>query len=146
MLSLRISPAARADPSGAHSRTQHARLSPDLPGHLLGFFEPLFYLFAMGYGVGALIGNVPLVTAPAFPTRSSSLRRCSRPHDERRDLRDFHNFFYKLKYAKLYDAIISTPMSLGDVARVSLWACCAAACTDRVPRVIAVLGLAGLGC
>jgi len=26
-----------------------------------------------------------------------------------------NNFFYKLKYAKLYDAVIATPMSLSDV-------------------------------
>jgi lipooligosaccharide transport system permease protein len=34
-----------------------------------------------------------------------------------------YNFFYKLKYGKLYDAVIATPMSLSDVARGEIaWA------------------------
>jgi len=32
-----------------------------------GFFEPLFYLFSMGFGVGALIGNVPLDDGRSVP-------------------------------------------------------------------------------
>jgi lipooligosaccharide transport system permease protein len=58
-----------------------------------------------------------------------------------------NNFFYKLKYAKLYDAIISTPMSLGDVARGEvLWALLRGSLyAIGFLAVIAVLGLAGLG-
>ena len=89
-----------------------------------GFFEPLFYLFSMGFGVGALIGNVPLgngqsvsyavFVAPAL-LASSAMNGAI--------YETSNNFFYKLKYAKLYDAIISTPMSLGDVARGEvMWA------------------------
>jgi lipooligosaccharide transport system permease protein len=89
-----------------------------------GFFEPLFYLFSMGFGVGALIGDVPLgngqsvsyavFVAPAL-LASSAMNGAI--------YETSNNFFYKLKYAKLYDAIISTPMSLGDVARGEvMWA------------------------
>ncbi len=113
-----------------------------------GFFEPLFYLFSMGFGVGALIGDVPLdngrgvsyavFVAPAL-LASSAMNGAI--------YETSHNFFYKLKYAKLYDAVIATPMSLGDVAvgeivwallRGSLYAI-------GFLVVIAVLGLAGLG-
>jgi lipooligosaccharide transport system permease protein len=82
-----------------------------------GFFEPLFYLLSMGFGVGSLIGAVTLdsgqqvayaiFVAPALLASSSmngSIYETS------------HNFFYKLKYAKLYDQVIATPMSLADVA------------------------------
>src|SRR5512141_450204 len=81
-----------------------------------GFFEPLFYLLSMGFGVGALIGDVPLgghdvpyavFVAPAL-LASSAMNGAI--------YETSNNFFFKLRYAKLYDAIIATPMSLGDAA------------------------------
>ena len=54
---------------------------------LTGFFEPLFYLLAMGYGLGALIGTIH------GPTGADQLRRLHRARaaghlgDERGDLR-----------------------------------------------------------
>ena len=84
---------------------------------LSGFFEPLFYLFSMGLGVGSLIGDVPLgggrnipyvvFVAPAL-LASSAMNGAI--------YETTNNFFYKLKYAKLYDAAIATPMSLRDIA------------------------------
>jgi lipooligosaccharide transport system permease protein len=88
-----------------------------------GFFEPLFYLLSMGFGVGALIGDVPLgghpvpyavFVAPAL-LASSAMNGAI--------YETSNNFFYKLRYAKLYDAMIATPMSLGDAAAGEiLWA------------------------
>ncbi len=113
-----------------------------------GFFEPLFYLFSMGFGVGALVGAVQLgdgtsvsyavFVAPAL-LASSAMNGAI--------YETSNNFFYKLKYAKLYDAIISTPMSLGDVARGEvLWALLRGSLyAIGFLAVIAVLGLAGLG-
>ena len=43
-----------------------------------GFFEPLFYLLSIGFGLGALIGTVPGPGGEPIPYRSSSRRRCSR--------------------------------------------------------------------
>jgi lipooligosaccharide transport system permease protein len=113
-----------------------------------GFFEPLFYLFSMGFGVGALIGNVPLGNGTSVPyavfvapalLASSSMNGAI--------YETSHNFFYKLKYAKLYDAVIATPMSLGDVARGEImWALMRGSLyAVGFLAVIAVLGLAGLG-
>src|ERR1035437_6931397 len=83
-----------------------------------GFFEPLFYLFSMGFGVGSLIGDVPLgdgrsvsyavFVAPAL-LASSAMNGAI--------YETTNNFFYKLKYAKLYDAVIATPISLLDLAQ-----------------------------
>ena len=113
-----------------------------------GFFEPLFYLFSMGFGVGALIGNVPLgngasvsyavFVAPALQASSAMNGAIYETSN---------NFFYKLKYAKLYDAIISTPMSLADVARGEvMWALLRGSLyAIGFLAVIVVLGLAGLG-
>jgi lipooligosaccharide transport system permease protein len=112
-----------------------------------GFFEPLFYLFSMGLGVGSLIGNVTLgngtsvsyavFVAPAL-LASSAMNGAI--------YETSNNFFYKLKYAKLYDAIISTPMSLADVARGEImWALLRGSLyAIGFLAVVAVLGVAGL--
>ncbi len=113
-----------------------------------GFFEPLFYLFSMGFGVGALVGAVQLengstvayavFVAPAL-LASSAMNGAI--------YETSNNFFFKLKYAKLYDAIIATPMSLRDVARGEiLWALLRGSLyVVGFLVVIAVLGIAGLG-
>jgi lipooligosaccharide transport system permease protein len=113
-----------------------------------GFFEPLFYLFSMGFGVGALVGAVQLengttvayavFVAPAL-LASSAMNGAI--------YETSNNFFFKLKYAKLYDAIIATPMSLKDVARGEiLWALLRGSLyVVGFLAVIAVLGIAGLG-
>ena len=82
-----------------------------------GFFEPLFYLLGIGFGLGALIGDVPgpggqeisyqLFVAPAL-LASASMNGAI--------MESTFNVFFKLNYQKTYDAILSTPMSVGDVA------------------------------
>ena len=110
-----------------------------------GFFEPLFYLFSMGFGVGALVGSVQLgdgtsvsyavFVAPAL-LASSAMNGAI--------YETSNNFFFKLKYAKLYDAIIATPMSLSDVARGEiLWALLRGSL--YVIGFLGVVGLLGIG-
>ena len=113
-----------------------------------GFFEPLFYLFSMGFGVGALVGAVQLengasvsyavFVAPAL-LASSAMNGAI--------YETSNNFFYKLKYAKLYDAVIATPMSLADVARGEiLWALLRGSLyVVGFLVVVGVLGIGGLG-
>ena len=83
---------------------------------LSGFFEPLFYLFSMGLGVGSLVGDVAIngrsvpyvvFVAPAL-LASSAMNGAI--------YETTNNFFYKLKYAKLYDAAVATPITLRDIA------------------------------
>jgi lipooligosaccharide transport system permease protein len=84
---------------------------------LSGFFEPLFYLLSIGFGLGALIGTVPgpggepipyqLFVAPALLASSSMNGAISE---------STFNFFFKLNYNKTFAAILSTPLSPGDVA------------------------------
>jgi lipooligosaccharide transport system permease protein len=111
-----------------------------------GFFEPLFYLLSMGFGVGSLIGNVPLGNGSSVPYAvfvAPALLASSAMNGAIYETSN--NFFYKLKYAKLYDAIISTPMSLGDVARGEvLWALLRGSLyAIGFLAVIAAAGLAG---
>jgi lipooligosaccharide transport system permease protein len=84
---------------------------------LSGFFEPLFYLLSIGFGLGALIGTIPgpggepipyqLFVAPALLASSAMNGAISE---------STFNFFFKLNYNKTFTAILSTPLSPGDVA------------------------------
>jgi lipooligosaccharide transport system permease protein len=84
---------------------------------LSGFFEPLFYLGSIGFGLGALIGTVAgpggqpisyqLFVAPALLGSAAMNGAISE---------GTFNFFFKLRYNKTFDAILATPLSAGDVA------------------------------
>ena len=82
-----------------------------------GFFEPLLYLLAIGFGVGALVGGTVQVNghplryavfvAPAMMATSAMNGAI---------FETSFNFFYKLKYVKLYDAVLATPIGVADIA------------------------------
>jgi lipooligosaccharide transport system permease protein len=84
---------------------------------LSGFFEPLFYLLSIGFGLGALVGTVPgpngepipyqLFVAPALLASAAMNGAISE---------STFNFFFKLNYNKTFTAILATPLSPGDVA------------------------------
>lgn len=81
-----------------------------------GFFEPLFYLLSIQIGFAALIGTVTYggreVPYAEFvaPALMASAAMNGAIFDSTM------NVFYKLRYARLYDAVLSTPMSTADVA------------------------------
>ena len=84
---------------------------------LSGFFEPLFYLGSIGFGLGALVGTVAgpggqpipyqLFVAPALLGSAAMNGAIAE---------GTFNFFFKLRYNKTFDSILSTPLSPGDVA------------------------------
>lgn len=81
-----------------------------------GFFEPVFYLFAMGVGIGALVGTVE-VDGRAIPYGvfvAPALMATSAMNGAVYD--STQNVFWKLRFAKLYDTVLSTPMRPVDVA------------------------------
>jgi len=77
-----------------------------------GFFEPVFYLFSIGVGIGALVGDIGGVSYKSFVApallASSSMNGAI--------YESTLNIFHKLKYAKTYDAMLATPLGAGDVA------------------------------
>lgn len=79
---------------------------------LSGFFEPLFYLLGLGFGLGALVGDIDGVPYAVFvaPALMATAAMNGALYDST------YNMFFKLKYARTYEAILSTPMSVGDVA------------------------------
>ena len=81
-----------------------------------GFFEPLFYLFAMGVGLGALIGRIDaggmmvdyaVFVAPALLAASAMNGAV---------FESTINVFFRLRYDKLYDSVLATRLGPRDVA------------------------------
>ena len=81
-----------------------------------GFFEPLFFLLGIGFGVGGVIGTLTYngVEVPYAAFVAPALLASSAMNGAIFD--STFNVFYKLKYAKVYDAILTTPVSIGDLA------------------------------
>jgi lipooligosaccharide transport system permease protein len=81
-----------------------------------GFFEPLFYLLAMGAGMGSLIGSVQGPTGPVAYAAfiAPGLLATSAMNGAVFD--STTNVFFKLRYAKTYDAMLATSLGPMDVA------------------------------
>jgi lipooligosaccharide transport system permease protein len=81
-----------------------------------GFFEPLFYLLSIGIGLSHLVGpisvNGRLVAYTAFV--APGLLASSAMNGAMLD--STFLVFMKLKIAKTYDAMLATPLAVGDVA------------------------------
>lgn len=82
-----------------------------------GFFEPVFYLLAMGVGMGSLVGTVPgpdgqpisyaMYIAPALLATSAMNGAV---YDS------VNNVFFKMRYSKLYEGMLATSLGPMDVA------------------------------
>ena len=82
-----------------------------------GFFEPVFYLLALGHGLGSLIGTLPgpggtPISYLAFI--APGLLAASAMNGAIFDAT--YNVFFKLRYNKLYDSMLATPLGPVDVA------------------------------
>jgi lipooligosaccharide transport system permease protein len=82
-----------------------------------GVVEPVFYLLSIGVGLGHLVGSVQgpggtPISYAAFvaPALLASASMNGALFDST------FNVFFRLKYEKLYDAALATPMRAGDVA------------------------------
>ena len=82
-----------------------------------GFFEPVFYLLSLGVGIGALVGTVagpdgrPIdYTVFVAPALLASSAMNGAIYDSTM------NVFFKLKFARTYDAMLATPLGPADIA------------------------------
>jgi lipooligosaccharide transport system permease protein len=84
-----------------------------------GFFEPVFYLFSIGLGLGHFVGTID-----GFPYAdyvAPALLASSAMNGAVNDA--LTNVFWKLRYMKLYDSVLATPLGPGDVAvGETIWA------------------------
>jgi lipooligosaccharide transport system permease protein len=84
---------------------------------LSGFLEPVFYLVAMGQGLGSLVGALPgpdgaPISYAAFI--APGLLAASAMNGAVFD--STFTVFSKLRYSRLYDAMLATPLGVVDVA------------------------------
>ena len=118
---LRIVPTAAASrpwralgsKGSLHLVERHARVYRHLWLMLAtGVGEPLFYLLSIGVGLGQLVGPVAGVSYAAYvaPALLATSSMNGAIYDST------FNVFFLLKYAKVYDATLATPMQPQDVA------------------------------
>ena len=84
---------------------------------LTGFLEPVFYLFSLGVGLGALIGAITLpdgrtVTYAQF--MAPAMLAMSAMNGAVFDAT--YNMFFKLRYMHTFDAMLATPVGPRDIA------------------------------
>ncbi|MDJ0952526.1 MAG: ABC transporter permease [Acidimicrobiia bacterium] len=82
-----------------------------------GLFEPVFYLFSIGIGISKLVGDVigpngepveyTAFVAPALLAASAMNGAV---------FESTMNIFWKLKWAKVYDGMLSAPLNVWDIA------------------------------
>jgi len=109
---------------------------------LAPFLEPLFYLFAFGFGLGVFVGTLGGVSytayfAPAIiaiSVMNSSFFECT------------YGSFVRMHYQKTYDAMIATPLTIEDVIMGEiLWGATRALINGAIILfVVAAFGLVSL--
>ncbi len=81
-----------------------------------GLFEPLFYLFSMGIGLGHFVGKVPVSGGRLVDYSSFVAPALLASAAMNGAIYDATNVFWKMKYMRTYDAILATPIGPVDVA------------------------------
>jgi lipooligosaccharide transport system permease protein len=81
-----------------------------------GFFEPFFYLLSIGVGLSHLVGGVHLGTTVVPYTHFVAPGLLASSAMNGAILDTTYNLFFKLKVTKIYEAVLATPLSVGDVA------------------------------
>jgi lipooligosaccharide transport system permease protein len=84
--------------------------------YLSGCVEPVFYLLSIGVGVGALVGTISVdghawsystFVAPALMATAAMNGTMAEVT---------HNLYFRFRVSRMYDSVVSSPMSATDVA------------------------------
>jgi lipooligosaccharide transport system permease protein len=81
-----------------------------------GFTEPFFYLLSVNVGLSHLVGSVTLAGHPVSYARFVAPGLLATSAMNGSTLDTTFNFFFKLKISKVFESVIATPLSIGDVA------------------------------
>jgi lipooligosaccharide transport system permease protein len=81
-----------------------------------GFFEPVFYLVAVGFGVGQFVESVPYegIRLEYATFLAPGMLAASTLNSAIFD--GFFNPFFKLNWLKTYDGMMTTPLNISDIA------------------------------
>jgi lipooligosaccharide transport system permease protein len=110
---------------------------------LSGVAEPVFYLLSIGIGIGKLVGGVPGPDGTTIPYAvyvAPGLLAASAMNGA--VFESTFNVYFKLRYAKIFDAILATPVEATEVARGEITY---ALIRGGVYAAIFVVMMAGLG-
>lgn len=106
-----------------------------------GFVEPVFYLFSLGVGIGALVHTVHTDGGSEVPYAvfvAPALLASSAMNGAIMD--STFNVFFKLRHAKLYDSMLATPIGPRDIAVGEIgWAVLRGALYSAAFLVVALL-------
>ena len=107
---------------------------------LSGMLEPILYLLSIGIGVGGLVGDFRLGDGRAVSYVefvAPAMLAASAMNGALFDAT--YNIFFRMKYAKLYDAMLATPLTPYNVARGEItWALLRGAAYSAVFIVVLV--------
>jgi lipooligosaccharide transport system permease protein len=81
-----------------------------------GFFEPLLYLFSLGFGLKTYVGSIPNPAGGTIDYASFIAPALLAASAMNGAVYDAGNVFWKLRYNRVYDAVVSTPVGARDVA------------------------------
>jgi lipooligosaccharide transport system permease protein len=84
---------------------------------LTGFLEPVFYLFSIGIGVGALVEGFEINGEPISYAAFVAPGMLAASAFNGALMDSTFNVFFKLRYDKLYDQMLATPLTTSDIAR-----------------------------
>jgi lipooligosaccharide transport system permease protein len=110
-----------------------------------GFLEPVFYLLSIGVGVGKLISTFEFNGQPIPYAEFVAPGMLAASAMNGAVLDSTFNVFFKLKYDKVFDQQLATPLSTSDIARGEIaWALLRGGTYSAMFLVImAALGLVG---
>lgn len=110
-----------------------------------GFFEPLFYLLSLGIGLNHLAGSLPVggrvvsyatFVAPGMLATSAMNGAV---------IDSIYNTFFRLKISHTYDAVLSTPLDVTDVALGEVWWALARAALYGASFIVCMIALGDAG-
>ena len=81
-----------------------------------GFFEPVFYLLSIQIGIGHLVGTVQYAGQTVSYVQFAAPALLASSAMNGAIYESTMNVFFKLRYDKLYDAVLATPVGPNDVA------------------------------
>ena len=82
-----------------------------------GFFEPLFYLLGIGFGLGSLVRGIELADGRTIPYATfvaPGLLAMSTMNGAIAE--SIFNVFFKLNFSRTYEGILATPLGIREIA------------------------------
>lgn len=81
-----------------------------------GFFEPVFYLFSITVGFGALVGDITLANGQVVSYAAFAAPALLAASAMNGPVFESFGIFFKLKYMRTYEGILATPLTPRDIA------------------------------